>query len=80
MLASKCYVPHPGKGSRGRTMIVGVGVDLIEMSRVAAAISGSGERFLERLFTPFERADCKGRRDEVALLAERFAAKEALLR
>ena len=61
-------------------MIVGVGLDLIETSRVAAAIDGSGERFLERLFTPSERADCEGRRDEVALLAERFAAKEALLK
>lgn len=50
------------------------GVDLIEVARVEAAIARHGERFLGRVFTPGERADCAGR---PASLAARFAAKEA---
>ncbi len=50
------------------------GVDLIEVERVQAAIARHGERFLQRVFTPAELADCAGR---VESLAARFAAKEA---
>jgi len=50
------------------------GVDLIETVRVQDAILRHGERFLSRVFTPAELAECEGR---VESLAARFAAKEA---
>ncbi|HRE29908.1 MAG TPA: holo-ACP synthase [Anaerolineales bacterium] len=50
------------------------GIDLIEVSRIEAAIARHGERFLGRIFTPTER-EAAGARS--ASLAARFAAKEA---
>lgn len=50
------------------------GVDVIEVERVQDAILRHGERFLSRVYTPAELADCAGR---VESLAARFAAKEA---
>jgi holo-[acyl-carrier protein] synthase len=52
-----------------------VGVDIIEIERVAAVISRWGERFLRRVYTPAELAYCGGRLPE---LAARFAGKEAI--
>lgn len=52
-----------------------VGVDLIEVERIREALQRFGDRFLERVFTPQERAYAQGRVPE---LAARFAAKEAL--
>ena len=51
------------------------GIDLIEVRRVAEGIERLGERFLNRFFTPGERADCE---DLPHRLAARFAAKEAV--
>ncbi len=50
---------------------------MVEIGRMRRAISRSGERFLERVFTPRERQLC---RDHPRRLAGRFAAKEALLK
>ncbi len=50
------------------------GIDLIEIDRVQSAIERHGERFLNRIFTARELADCAGRAES---LAARFAAKEA---
>jgi holo-[acyl-carrier protein] synthase len=54
------------------------GIDLIEIERIAEALQRHGERFLERIYTPAELAEC---RHESAIftasLAARFAAKEA---
>lgn len=55
--------------------MIRTGVDLIEIERVAAAIERFGPRFLERIFTPAERAVCGSKIDS---LAARFAAKEAV--
>ncbi len=52
-----------------------VGVDLIEVERVAQSINRYGERFLQRVFTQQELAYCRNR---VASLAARWAAKEAV--
>ena len=52
-----------------------VGVDIIEIARIEAAISRWGPRFLERIYTPSEVAYCHGRVPELAV---RFAAKEAV--
>ena len=51
------------------------GVDTIEIARVQAAIDRHGDRFLARVYTEGELADCRGR---VESLAARFAAKEAV--
>ena len=51
------------------------GIDLIENHRVAKGIERLGERFLNRFFTPGERADCE---DQPHRLAARLAAKEAV--
>ena len=51
------------------------GVDLIEIDRVQAAIERHGRRFLERIYTPLELDEARGK---TASLAARFAAKEAV--
>lgn len=56
-------------------MKLATGIDLIEIQRVADVIERQGERFLQRVYTPHERADC-GERTES--LAARWAAKEAV--
>jgi len=55
--------------------ILGVGVDLVEVTRIAAAVDRHGESFLHRVYTPGEIAECGGRTER---LAARFAAKEAV--
>ena len=52
-----------------------VGVDIIEIVRIGAAIERWGDHFLERIYTPAEITYCRGR---VSELAARFAAKEAV--
>ena len=58
-------------------MILGVGSDLIDVRRIERTIERHGERFLERIFTPLERAKAEGRTRRVETYAKRFAAKEA---
>ena len=58
-------------------MILGLGNDLIDIRRIEAAIERYGERFLNRLFTPIERAKSDARANRAASYAKRFAAKEA---
>jgi holo-[acyl-carrier protein] synthase len=57
-----------------QNMLLKTGVDIIEILRIQAALDRHGERFLQRVFTPAEAAECRGRADA---LAARFAAKEA---
>lgn len=61
-------------------MIVGTGVDLIEIERVRAAHEKHGKRFIERLFTQAEAAYCLKKKDPYPSLAGRFAAKEAVIK
>jgi holo-[acyl-carrier protein] synthase len=56
-----------------------VGVDLIEIARVEAAL-GRYEGFRTRVFTEAEIAYCRARRDPVPHFAARFAAKEAAMK
>ncbi|MDX2027851.1 MAG: holo-ACP synthase [Alphaproteobacteria bacterium] len=58
-------------------MIIGIGSDLIDIRRVEQTIARYGERFMERLFTPVERAKAAKRTNPVPTYAKRFAAKEA---
>jgi holo-[acyl-carrier protein] synthase len=62
-------------------MIIGIGSDLIDITRIAKVMERHGERFLDRIFTDTERARAV-RRDKqpdmvAATYAKRFAAKEA---
>jgi holo-[acyl-carrier protein] synthase len=61
-------------------MIVGIGIDLVEVSRFATALSRWGDRFESRLFTEKEMNYCNSKKDRSQRLACRFAAKEALLK
>lgn len=61
-------------------MIVGVGVDLVKISRIRAAAERWGNRFLARVFTDRERAYARRRREPAPHLAGRFAAKEAVFK
>ena len=54
-----------------------VGIDLIEISRVAQTVERWGDRFLRRIYTEAELAYCRGRTPQ---LAARFAAKEAMMK
>lgn len=58
-------------------MIIGVGVDLIDIRRVEAVLRRHGDRFRTRIFTPRERSDCERRAQPVNGFALRYAAKEA---
>ncbi len=60
--------------------VVGVGVDILEVRRLARAYERFGDRLVERVFTPEEAAYCLGRADWASALAGRFAAKEAVLK
>ena len=57
--------------------IFGIGIDVVEVGRMAAAIERHGERFLTKIFTAAERADCERRKNPAPHFAARFAAKEA---
>ncbi len=61
-------------------MIIGVGVDIVEIRRFRAALERQGERFTKRVFTPGEQEYCRAHRDPVPSFAARFAAKEALFK
>jgi len=60
--------------------IIGLGVDLTDLPRIAQTYAQYGERFLKRVFTEGEIAYCMRRRDPVPSLAGRFAAKEAAMK
>jgi holo-[acyl-carrier protein] synthase len=61
-------------------VIVGVGVDLVEVARLATALDTWGERLAQRLFTAAEAVYCREQRQAARAFAARFAAKEAFLK
>ena len=58
-------------------MIIGIGSDLIDIRRIENSLEKFGDRFIERIFTPVERARSERRKQRAASYAKRFAAKEA---
>jgi holo-[acyl-carrier protein] synthase len=58
-------------------MIIGSGIDLIEIHRIQQSLERFGSRFLNRIFTPAEQEYCLQKRNAAESLAVRFAAKEA---
>ena len=62
-------------------MIIGIGTDLIDITRIDKTLSRFGERFIDRCFTDIEQAKAERRRSggtHIATYAKRFAAKEAM--
>jgi holo-[acyl-carrier protein] synthase len=62
------------------TMIIGVGIDHVEMQEFKPRVKAKGGRFVRRVFTTSEIAYAKKTDDFVQRLAARFAAKEAVLK
>ena len=58
-------------------MIVGTGVDIVKIDRIEKVIKKWGDRFIDRVFTPDEKAFCFKRVRPYNAFALRFAAKEA---
>src|SRR5882672_4612491 len=58
-------------------MIVGSGIDIAEVPRIAQALARYGDRFLHRVFTEGEIRYCDSKANRVERYAARFAAKEA---
>ena len=62
-------------------MVLGLGLDVCSVGRIREILEGPrAERFLQRVFTPDERALCGRRADAASAYAARFAAKEALVK
>jgi holo-[acyl-carrier protein] synthase len=61
-------------------MIVGTGIDIAEVPRIAESIERFGERFLRRIYTEDEIRYCDSKANRVERYAARFAAKEAAMR
>ena len=59
-------------------MILGIGIDIIEVARIQASHERFGERFLGRILHPAEIAYCLSHKLPAPFLAARFAAKEAI--
>ncbi len=61
-------------------MIIGTGVDIVEINRLRKVMERLKDRFISRVFTPEEQQFCSGHRDPAPHFAARFAAKEALFK
>jgi len=61
-------------------MVIGIGVDIVEVSRIERLIQRHGNRFLRRVFTERERDYCSRSAHPEQRYAARFAAKEAALK
>ena len=58
-------------------IVLGLGSDLIDITRIEKTLARFGSRFVERVFTPVERAKSDRRAARAASYAKRYAAKEA---
>ncbi len=61
-------------------MIFGIGIDVLQVSRVERVFERHGERFISHLLMPEERAQLARTARPVRFLAMRFAAKEAIVK
>lgn len=59
-------------------MIVGIGVDIVEISRIRRSLARYGDRFTDKILTDAEKAWFREATDQGAWLAKRFAVKEAV--
>jgi holo-[acyl-carrier protein] synthase len=61
-------------------MIVGTGIDIAEVDRIAESITRFGDRFLHRIYTEGEIRYCESKANRFERYAARFAAKEAAMK
>lgn len=59
-------------------MILGIGIDIVEVARIRSSYERFGKRFVERILLSGEIDYCLSHRDPGPFLAVRFAAKEAV--
>jgi len=59
-------------------MVLGLGIDIIEIARIKKSIDNYGERFLEKVFTDKEIKYCNSKFNKYQHFAARFATKEAV--
>ena len=59
-------------------MILGTGIDIVEVSRITQSLERFGDRFLKRILLPAEMAYCQSHKVMAPHVAGRFAAKEAI--
>src|SRR5271154_3859643 len=59
-------------------MILGIGIDIIEVNRIQASYEKFGERFVRRILLEGEIAYCLTHKNPAPFIAARFAAKEAI--
>lgn len=65
------------QGGKYLLMLIGTGIDIVEIERIAQSIARYGDRFLEKIFTAEEIAFCRRKKNFAESFAARFAAKEA---
>lgn len=58
--------------------LIGIGIDVVEVSRIRSSLDEFGDRFLNRIFTECEREYCGKQKRPELHFAARFAAKEAI--
>jgi holo-[acyl-carrier protein] synthase len=61
-------------------MIEAIGIDLVEIHRIEEAINRYGEKFTDRVFTPWEIQYCRSKINPMLSFAGRFAVKEAVFK
>ena len=59
-------------------MVIGIGIDIIEIDRIKTSIETYGNRFLSKIYTPIEIDYCNSKANKFQHYAARFAAKEAI--
>ncbi len=57
-----------------------IGIDIVDISRIAGMVERYGDRFLEKIFTPAEVSYAAKKKRKEESLAGRFAAKEAFMK
>ena len=61
-------------------MIIGMGTDIVQISRIAALLEKFETRFVETCFTPTERERASAKPAPAKAYARLYAAKEATLK
>ena len=59
-------------------MVLGIGIDIIEIDRIKKSVDKFGDLFINKIFTETEKEYCLGKKNKYQHLAARFAAKEAI--
>jgi holo-[acyl-carrier protein] synthase len=61
-------------------MVLGIGIDIIEIDRIKKSVDRFGDLFINKIFTETEKEYCLNKKNKYQHLAARFAAKEAIFK